>query len=148
MGCGADWGVAGGILTVAQIVAEHRHAVVRDLNSLGYHGDMGIDLGDLVSILLASPPGSAVRYAVESGWSQTDHLLANLAEQQANLTELPHRYPRPGVQGAPDPGPVMPDGGPRFSVQSIDELKARRERDRARAAELEASEREGVKHHG
>lgn len=142
------WGVTGGILTVAEIVEAYPHAVNRDLNFAGYHGDALIDLGDLVSIVIASPPTSAVRYAVEGGWSRTDHLVADWAEQQSESTESPFRYTRPGVEHDPDPGPVTGDGMPRFSVQTIDELKRRRERDKARAAELAATEREVVTHGG
>jgi hypothetical protein len=123
-------------------VADHRHAVVRDLNFAGYHGDKPITVGDFVSIVIASPPGSAVRYAAEGGWSQTDHLIANLAEQQAHLTHLPQRYMRPGIEDEVDPGPIQADGSPRLTPQTREEFEARRARDRARAAELAATERE------
>lgn len=126
-------------------MVNHRHAVVRDLNSLGYHGDTPIAFDDLVSIILASPPGSAVKYAVDGGWPQTDQLLANLAEQNAGLTNLPHRYARPGIDvyAEPDPGPVQSDGSPRWTGQTREEFEARRARDVTRAAsELESTERQ------
>lgn len=125
-------------------MCKYRHAVVRDLNSLGYHGAAPIEFGDFVSIVIASPPGSAVRYAVEGGWSQTDHLIANWAEQQAGLTELPQRYMRPGVAVEADPGPIKSDGSPRLTPQTREEFEARRARDRARAAELAATEKQIV----
>lgn len=142
MGGSSDRGIAGGILRVANTVSQHRHAVVRDLNSLGYQGDTRICLDDFVSNILASPPGSAVRYSVDGGWSQTDQLLANLGEQQAGLTNLPDRYPRPGIENAPDPGPIGPDGNARMTAGSIEEFGPRMERLRARArsaAEAEQS---------
>lgn len=123
--------VGGGILTVAEIVAQHRHAVVRDLNALGYHGDTPIELGDLVSIVIAAPPGSAVRYWAEGGWSQTDQLLANLGEQQAGLTQLPQRYGRPGVREPVKPGPIQ------MSREEFDRCRAR---DLARGDQLAATE--------
>lgn len=129
-GHGSD---AGGILRVADIVAQHRHAVVRDLNSLGYRSDDPIRLDDFVSIVLASPPGSAVRWFVEGGWSQTDHLIANLAEQQAQLTQLPQRYERPGVAAAPPK--------PQWVPLSREEFDRRHSRDLARGDELAATER-------
>jgi len=142
VGFGDRWGDAGGILTVADIVAEHRHAVVRDLNDMGYHGrNAPIDLDDFVSIVLASPTNSAVRYAVEGGWSQTDHLLANSVELQAGLGHLPQRYARPGVQVESDPGPIAPDGSPRLTPQTREEFERRRARDRARGDELAKTER-------
>lgn len=112
-------------------MADFRHAVVRDLNFAGYHGDTPITLGDLVSIVIASPPGSAVRYAAEDGWSQQDHLLANLAEQQAGLTQLPTRYARPGVAEPVKPGPVP---------MTREEFDKRHARDLLRGDQLAATE--------
>lgn len=122
-------------------MVKHRHAVVRDLNSLGFHGDTPVWAADLVSCVLASQQGTAVRYAVDEGWPQTDHLLANLGEQQARMIDLPTRYQRPGMAtAAPDPGPVNTDGSPRLSPQSLDEFRARRARDKGR--DLSATERD------
>lgn len=122
-------------------MVRHRHAVVRDLVSLGFHGDTPIAFNDLVSCVLASQQGTAVRYAVDEGWPQTDHLLANLGEQRSGLIDLPTRYQRPGMpEAAPDPGPVAADGSPRLSAQSLDEFRARRQRDKGR--DLSATERE------
>lgn len=143
------WCDSGGILRVAEIVADYRHAVVRDLVSLGYHGDTPIDFGDFISIVLASPPMTAVRYAATGGWDQTDQLLANVHEQLAGVRELPHQYERPGGVDvvAADPGPVAPGGSPRFTPQTREEFEARRARDRARGEELAATERREVKRH-
>jgi hypothetical protein len=126
-------------------VAKHRHAVVRDLVSLGYRGDSLIDFGDFISIVIASPPMSAVRYAVEGGWSQTDHLLANLHEQQGGFRELPHPYPRPSAVPAerdePDHVPISLSGSPQLTPQTREEFARRRARDMARGAELAATEK-------
>jgi hypothetical protein len=121
-------------------VAEHRHAVVRDLCALGYHGDTPITTGDFVSIVLASPPSSAVGHFT-GGWSRTDHLLVNIHEQMGGLTELPQRYSRPGLPVDPDPGPIAPDGSPRWTAMSRNEFDARRAADSARGDELAATER-------
>ena len=120
-------------------MGQYRHAVVRDLNFAGYHGDTPITLGDLVSIVLASPPGSAVRYWAEGGWSQTDHLMANLAEQQAGLTQLPQRYSRPGVAE-----PVKPDWVP----MTREQFDRRHSRDLARGDELAATEKTTIMKRG
>lgn len=133
----------GGILEVAGIVAQHRHAVARDLIAMGYHGDAPIEIGDLVSIVLASPPGSSVRYFAEGGWSQTDHLLANYHEQLAGLTHLPEPYERPGTpqeQAEPNQVPIT-NGTPKLTPQTREEFEARRKRDMARGAELAATEK-------
>jgi hypothetical protein len=115
-------------------VANHRHAVNRDLCDLGYRGrDALIDPQDFVSIISASPPGSAVKhFAVDEGWPQSDQLLANLAEQQAGLTELPTRYARPGVEEPVKPGPV---------AMTREEFDKRHATDLARGDQLAASEK-------
>jgi hypothetical protein len=123
-------------------VAKHRHAVRRDLNSLGYQGDTPIDFGDFISNVIASPPMSAVRYAIDEGWPQTDRLLANLHEHQAGLSELPHRYPRPGDEpAAPEHVPISISGSPQLTPQTREEFARRRARDMARGAELAATEK-------
>lgn len=128
---------AGGILTVAETVVEHGHAVNRDLIALNYRTDETlISLGDFVSIILASPQGSAVRYAAEKGWPQTDILLA-----QHNEHMLGMKYDRPGSEVPEEaPAPIGPDGSVRMTPQTLDEFKARRARDMARGAELAATE--------
>lgn len=121
-------------------MADHGHAVNRDLISLGFMSDESLlGVGDFVSIVIASPPGSATRFASERGWSQTDLLLAQQNEQKFGL-----QYERPGAPEpgdvSPPPSPVRGDGSVQFSSQTIDEFTARRARDVARAAELAASE--------
>jgi hypothetical protein len=138
---------AGGILTVAETVGEYTHAVNRDLIALGYRTDDAlISLGDFVSIVLASPSGSALRYAAEQGWSQTDLLLAQHNEQRFGL-----QYDRPGVEAQEAPSPIGPNGSARFTPQPMDEFTERMERLRARARAAEQAEQsitEGVRNVG
>ena len=140
---------AGGIAAVAEIVVEHRHPVVRDLLALGYRlDDIGdrLPFADFLSVVLAAPPNSSIRfYAIEKQWPQTDHLLANMAEQQAGIVSINGRYPRPGLPTesteVAHPGlPVTPDGQLNMMPMSLDEFRARRERDQTRAAELAKAE--------
>lgn len=56
-----------------------------------------LPLAWMVAIISASPPGTAVRWALDEGWTREAHLLANLAEQWSGLTDLGRRHPRPGV---------------------------------------------------
>jgi hypothetical protein len=118
----------------------HGHAVERDLLAMGYRmTDVGdtLTLGELVSIVLASPPNSAVRYATERGWSQADLLLAQHNEQAFGI-----HYDRPGAkEDTPDLGGVIPGGGGRYVVHTIDEFKAHRARVAEHAAELAATEK-------
>ena len=136
---------------VAETVAEHTDAVVRDLLSFGLHArDIGTDkvsVGEFIAMLLASTPTSAVKYhAIDKGWTPEAHLLANLGEQHAGVMRLTGRYPRPGLpkeDAPPDevPNPVGPGGGPRMTPMTLSEFKARRERDRAAAEKLASTEK-------
>lgn len=89
------------MMTLVRVLSTHWHAVERDLLSMGYRADdIGtpkLTLWELISIVVAAPVGTAVRYAEDGGWSRTDGLIANLAEQQAGVLQLTGRYPRPGV---------------------------------------------------
>lgn len=103
-------GATGGILTLTAAIGYHWLAVQRDLIALGYENpedDIFTDvlpLAKLLAIIVPSPPGTAVRWSLDKGWTLTDHLLANLGEQGAGLIELQGRHPRPGVS---DVGEVM-----------------------------------------
>jgi hypothetical protein len=85
---------------VQQVVCEHRHALVRDLLSLGYReADLFTDrlsFYELTCIIVAAPPTSSVRYFLDGGWSREAQLLANMQEQQSGMTKLAHPYERPG----------------------------------------------------
>jgi len=141
-------GAAAELLWVAETVAEHTNAVVLDLLGMGLHAvDLGtekLSVGELMAVVLACPPGSAVRYhAVDKGWTPEAQLLANLGEQQAGVLQLSGRYPRPGlpVEPAEIPNPIGPDGGPRLTPMTLSEYKARRDRDQAHAAQLASTEK-------
>jgi hypothetical protein len=79
------------MIALAACIKDHWHAVERDLLDLGYHAD---DIGtklttcELISVVLAAPPGTAVHHHDPTRWSRTDELIANLGEQQAGLLGL------------------------------------------------------------
>ena len=86
-------GEAGGIVTLVRICGEHRHAVERDLISLGFNGfeDLGttrLTLWKLNSIVWGSPPGSAVYHAeTRNGtYSQTDQILAGITSNSGEYS--------------------------------------------------------------
>ena len=54
-------------------------------------------MGEVLSICLGGGPSSAVRHALEGGWSREAHLLANLQESQAGLAAIDSPYERPGL---------------------------------------------------
>jgi hypothetical protein len=90
---------------LTQVVGECWHALARDVLALGYRREdmfTTLDLADMVSIVVGAPPGSAVRHWLDQGWSRTDHLLANLQEQQAGYATLPQAYERPGLEARPE----------------------------------------------
>lgn len=87
------------MIALAAVVKDHWHAVQRDLLAMGYHADdigTKLSLWELVSIVVASPPNTAVHHAT-GGWSREAQLLANFSEQKAGLIGLNARYARPGV---------------------------------------------------
>lgn len=87
------------MIALAECVRNHWHAVQRDLLSMGFHADdigTKLSLWELVSIVIASPPHTAVHHAT-GGWSKEAQLLANYSEQKAGLIGLNARYARPGV---------------------------------------------------
>ena len=88
-------------MTLVHVMGSYWHWVERDLIALGFCADdIGtpkLTLWQLISIVVAAPIGSAVREKLDGGWSKTDQLIANLAEQQAGVLQLTGRYPRPGI---------------------------------------------------
>ena len=98
-----------------------------------------LTVSEMVSIVVAAPPNSAVYHAVNDGYTLTDHLLATLNEQQAGLGYIPGRIARPGVTDTRPARPVSihdrssPVKHITFDRMTIDELEARR-RARARGA--------------
>jgi hypothetical protein len=92
------------MLTAA--VGRFWHALVRDVLALGYRtADMFTTLScsEMVSIVVAAPPDSSLRYFLDNGWSREAHLLANMAEQQSGVAKLDGPYERPGL-GERSPG--------------------------------------------
>jgi hypothetical protein len=99
---------------LTQVVGAHWHALVRDVLSLGYRikdmflGELG--LAELVAIVVAAPPQSSIRHFMDEGWSREAHLLANMAEQRAGLTDLNEAYDRPGLDergNSPNDGRIV-----------------------------------------
>ena len=118
---------------LARVIVEHWHAVQRDLLALGFHSTrtevgVGLSLWELLSVVAASPPGTAVHNALCEGWSREAHLLANLGEQQQGLMRLTARYVRPGVDEPEEKVEVTPPGafGAQFEIMTVDELEAKR----------------------
>ena len=115
-------------------MANHWPAVVRDVLDLGYRRRdifTTLDLEEMVAIVVAAPPNSAIRYFADEGWSREAHLLANLTEQQAGITQIPQAYDRPGMeQRAADPARMAPDGSELFRAEvmtwdEMDDMDAR-----------------------
>ena len=102
------------MMALAACVRDHWHAVERDLLDLGYTAnDIGTKLSvcQLISVVLAAPPGTAVHHFDPTRWSRTDELIANLGEQQAGLLSLNARYERPQVDSVPAPKPLTNAAG-------------------------------------
>lgn len=80
-------------------VGTHWLALVSDIVATGRTvADMfthRLPLLELVAMCVAPQPQSSLKNALQGGWTQTDHLLANLQEGNAGLAELPERYNRP-----------------------------------------------------
>jgi hypothetical protein len=86
---------------LTQAVGRHRHALIRDLLALGFRAaDMFTDrltISEVISIVVAAPPTSSLRFFIDGGWTRADHILANMAEQEAGLAGLTAPYERPGL---------------------------------------------------
>ena len=96
-------------MALARVITEHPHAVQRELlihhfrwGDFGRSGDIPLELWEFVSFILGAPPTSGVGLALSDGWTPTDHLLANMQEQDAGLIQLTSRYTRPGVKQPAD----------------------------------------------
>lgn len=124
-----------GILTLARVLRRHWHAVQRDLLTLGYHKRdifTTLTVGEMVAIVVAAPPNTAIYHAVNGGWTITDHLLATMGEQQAGLIQLQNRHLRPGVTDIrpAKPASVHDHSKPvqhiAFDTMTVDEFEKRR----------------------
>jgi hypothetical protein len=94
------------MMTLVRICGEHWHAVERDLRVLGLRrediGTSKLTLWELISYVVASPPGTAVFHAETRNGTLTQEaqFLANMSEQMAGVP-LHARYERPGVDPTP-----------------------------------------------
>ena len=85
---------------VTHVVGRYWPALVRDVLGLGFRAKdifAELTLEEVVAIVIAAPPSSSVRNALDAGWSREAHLLANLTEQGAGLAGLEEPYDRPGL---------------------------------------------------
>lgn len=91
---------------LTQAVGRYTHALHRDIIALGYRPhDMftTLPISEMISIVVAAPPGSSLRWYLDNGWSRTDHLLANMTETASGVAALKEPYERPGL-GDRSPG--------------------------------------------
>lgn len=101
------------MIALAAAIRDYWHAVERDLISLNLTADdigVKLDVCQLISIVLAAPPGSACHHFNPDAWSRTDELIATLGEQQAGVVTLNARYQRPQVDSTPQRRPSVMDG--------------------------------------
>ncbi|MCV7174940.1 hypothetical protein [Mycolicibacterium sphagni] len=99
-------------------VGTHWLAIVRDVMALGYRKeDIFTTLGfaEMLAIVVAAPPLSSVRYALEGGWSREAHLMANILEQRAGIADISAPLERPGI----DQRPATAPGGQAFTGESM-----------------------------
>jgi hypothetical protein len=133
------------MIALAAAIRNNWHAVERDLLAMGYHADdigTKLDTCELISIVVAAPPGTAVHH-FSGSWSKTDELLANLSEQQAGVFDINARYARPGVDSAPakprsEMDTLAPYKGIRLDAAPVDEFTAKL-KERQRLARLGAA---------
>jgi hypothetical protein len=90
---------------LTEAVGTHWHALVRDVIALGKDPDdmfltKDLSFAKMVSIVVAAPPTSSLRWYLDGGWSREAQLLANMQEQGAGISTLNQPYMRPG---GPDP---------------------------------------------
>ena len=85
-----------------------------------------LTFGEMVSLVVAAPPTSSLRYFLDAGWSREAHLLANMAEQRAGLTDISEPYERPGLdQRGSAPDKIMQADSYTFEeLDRLDELRA------------------------
>lgn len=134
------------MIALAAAMKDNWHAVERDLFALNRTvDDIGTEkltLCQLISIVLAAPPGTAV-HTFSGGWSRTEELLANLGEQKAGLLSLDGRYARPQVDSTPvkpysEFDNLAPYKGQLFDAAPVDEFTTKlKERQRIAREEAE-----------
>lgn len=124
------------------MLRRHWHAVQLDCLALGFRkSDMftTLTIGEMMAIVVAAPPSSAIYHAVNGGWTITDHLLATMGEQHAGLIQLQNRHLRPGVTDVrpakpanvhDHSKPVLRIGFDSMSVTDYEALRAARRKKR------------------
>lgn len=143
------------MMTLARICGQHRHAVERDLIALGFDGwdSVGVDprltLWKLISIVLASPPNTAVYHAeTRSGTMTPEQQLLAQAMGYGSVPEQvsPQAQPQESVVAVGQDDSLsglasMTIGDRSVMLEALppDELKAKREEI---AAKIRASEGE------
>lgn len=128
-----------GILTLAHILRRHWRAVHRDLlhTPRMAWGCRQRDIfskftvSEMVAIVVAAPPGSAVYHALTGGYGTSEELLATWLEKQSGLIgPLAQRIPRQGVTDLrPNKMPDIRDPKTRnirFDSMTIEEFEAKR----------------------
>lgn len=125
-------------MALARACHRHWHAVQRDILQLGFRKTdifTTLTVDEMVSIVVAAQPGTAVHHAVNGGFTTTDHLLATAMERDAGLVDISQRFVRPGVTDTrPMKPPKVNFQDPSRPVQnlgfdvfdSIEEFEARR----------------------
>jgi hypothetical protein len=106
------------------------HALVRDLLSLGYRViDMfteRLTWAELISVVVAAPPSSPIRWFLDGGWSRESHLLASMVEGQQGIAQLQQPFVRPGLdyrQQAPSDNRMAADA---YTWSEFDELERKK----------------------
>jgi hypothetical protein len=110
------------MMALARVISEHPHTVQRELlvhrfrwGEFGPSWGQPLALWEFISFALAAPQTTELGLALREGWSHTDHLIANLHEQNAHVIDLNGRYQRPGVKktaaapAAPEPATEQPE---------------------------------------
>jgi hypothetical protein len=119
---------------LAHVVCECWHALVRDVLAMGYRiEDMftTLKLREMVSIVVAAPPGSSVRWYLDKGWTREAQLLADMNEQRAGVMKLEEPYDRVGLERRQEAEPPASSGGKFFQMEAIPWEEAER-RDKIR----------------
>jgi hypothetical protein len=116
---------------LGRVIGEYWLALVRDVLALGYRAEdilTELTVADMCAIACAAPPGSAVRSALDGGWSREAQLLANMSEQNAGIAQMTTPYQRPGIEARSgwggDDDKIF--HGDAMTWEEFDELEAKR----------------------
>ncbi len=146
-------------MTLTRIMCQHWHAVERDLLDLNWYRDENdgrikhmltgseITLWQLISVVVAAPPGTAVYHAEtrRGPFTPEAQLMQNLSEQHAGLIDVDRRYQRPGVDSdfrPPRRGTM--EALPNYKGVALEALPVDEHQAKLRQLQEEARERAGV----